>query len=104
MHQQIKKYVSLFFLLTLFFPILEKAHHELEHKDDIHCTASDKHFHELEHNCSICEFTIINSIHPVKSDVQLYIATQHFSFLPFIETNNGIEAFQYLPARAPPIA
>jgi hypothetical protein len=84
--------------------MLEKGIHAFEHKADIHCTATDKHFHKAEHHCAICELTITNSTYLVTTDFQLHISVQHFLFLPFIESINTLDAFQYLPARAPPIA
>lgn len=78
--------------------------HHHEHKNDLHCTASNKHFHTLEHNCSICEFTIIDCTYPVTPNFHFNITLQQFLFLPFTEKINAPSAFQYLPARAPPIA
>lgn len=84
--------------------MVEKGLHELEHKDDIHCTATDKHFHNLEHTCSICEFTTIDLTYPVAQNFVLIIPSQQFLFQPFVEGSNETNAFQHLPARAPPIA
>ncbi len=84
--------------------MLEKGRHEFQHKAEIHCTATDKHFHNLEHSCSICEFTVTHSTYPVASNFQFNISVQQFLFLPFVESINAPNAFQHIPARAPPIA
>lgn len=104
MYPEFKKYVSILFLLIFLFPLVEKQIHEFEHKDDIHCSASDKHFHELEHNCSVCDHTLIDSTYSATTDYQLTLSFQPFSFRPFVESIHTPEAFQYLPARAPPVA
>jgi hypothetical protein len=103
MHQQLKKYGSLFLLLLFLFPIVEKQLHAFDHINDKHCVATDKHFHELEHSCSICEFTIADTC-PVP-DIQLDIVVSEYtySFQSFIQSLHVPEAFQDLPSRAPPI-
>ncbi len=82
----------------------EKGIHNFEHKADVHCTATDKHFHQLEHTCSICEFTLTHATDPLVADFQFNISVQELLFYPFVESINVPEAFQYLPARAPPVA
>lgn len=104
MYPEFKKYLSILFLLIFLFPIVEKQIHEFEHRDDVHCSAADKHFHELEHSCSLCDQTIIDSTYPLATDFQLIISFQPFLFHPFVESIHAPDAFQYLPARAPPIA
>ena len=77
--------------------------HAFEHYDEVHCQATDKHFHESEHSCSICDFTITES-YLVEGDYQFIISAKQFLFYPFIENVNTPHAFQYLPARAPPVS
>ncbi len=103
MHQYIKKYFSLFLLFLFLFPMVEKDAHAFKHQSDLHCTASDKHFHELEHTCSLCDFTITDSTYPTKTDHQFIVFTQQFLFHPFIESVFTLNAFQHIPARAPPV-
>ncbi|MGZ4053703.1 MAG: hypothetical protein ACXVPY_08135 [Bacteroidia bacterium] len=104
MHSQVKKYVSIFFLFLFLFPTIEKQVHAFEHSADSHCTATDKHFHTLEHSCSICDFTITDSNQAPETEIQFIISANHFSYHPFIESVNIPDAFQNLPSRAPPIA
>lgn len=84
--------------------MIEKEVHGFECSSDIHCTASEKHFHSLEHHCAICDFTISNSNTPPKTDFQLINSVHHFSFQLFNESIQTPIAFQHLPSRAPPIA
>ena len=104
MHQQLKKYISFFFLFLFLFPTIEKQLHAFEHREDVHCTAVNKHFHTQEHSCSICDFTITDSNASPDVDFQFIISAKHFSFQPFIESVNTPNAFQNLPSRAPPVA
>ncbi|MGQ0827798.1 MAG: hypothetical protein ACT4ON_05335 [Bacteroidota bacterium] len=101
--KHIKKYLSLFCLILFLFPLVEKNVHAFEHYDEVHCNSTDKHFHELEHTCSLCDFTITES-YSAESDYQLIISAKQFLFHPFIESVNTPHAFQDLPARAPPVS
>jgi hypothetical protein len=104
MHQQVKKYISYFFLFLFLFPTIEKQVHAFEHSTDVHCKATDKHFHTLEHSCTICEFTISNSDAAPETQLQFIISAKQFTFHSFIAHVNKPAAFQDLPSRAPPVA
>lgn len=104
MYTQFKKYLPLFFLFLFLFPMLKKGTHDLEHQSDIHCTATDKHYHDQEHSCPVCEFTLSYFSDVVVKKFQFYIPVQQFLFHPFVECIYVPDAFQYFPARAPPIA
>ena len=103
MLEHLKKYLSIFCLVLFLFPLIEKDLHALEHQSDIHCNASNKHFHSLEHACSICDFTITDSNYSSGSEHQYIISIQQFLFYPFVENVNTLHVFQLLPARAPPV-
>lgn len=104
MHNQVKKYISFFFLFLLLFPVAEKGIHALEHHNNNHCSITDKHFHQQEHACSICDFTITDSNSLPETDVAFIVSSQNFRFLPFSQSVNIPFAFANLPSRAPPIA
>jgi hypothetical protein len=104
MHSQFKKYLPLFFILLFLFPMVEKGMHDLEHGNDKHCRAKDKHFHELEHNCSVCDHTTVDLSSSLPADFVIIISAKQLLFCPFVESVNTPFAFQYLPARAPPLA
>lgn len=101
---QLKKYLSLFLLVLFLFPMLEKGMHDFEHRGDIHCNAKDKHFHSLEHNCSVCDHTIVDVSASLPTNLILVVTVKQLLFHPFVESIHAPGAFQYLPARAPPIA
>jgi hypothetical protein len=103
MRHHLKKYGSVFLLLLFLFPLVEKQLHIYDHRDDTRCLATDKHFHEQEHSCPICEFTITDS--GLLPDVQLHvILSEEVSvFQAFCENVHTPEAFQDLPSRAPPV-
>ena len=83
--------------------MVEMDMHAFEHQNDIHCNATDKHFHTLEHSCSLCDFTITDSSYPTENEHQFITSIQSFLFQPFIESVNTPSAFQNLPSRAPPV-
>jgi hypothetical protein len=103
MKTSIKKYLSLFLLALFLFPSVEKQLHAFEHLSDSHCTSANKHFHPLEHNCSICDFTITDSNSSAISTIHFVISSQTYSFNPFCESVNTPIAFADIPARAPPV-
>ena len=102
MYKQITKYLSLFLLSLFLFPMAEKGVHALEHSTDIYCTAGSKHFHNIEHNCAICDFSINDSNNPVNSPSQFVVPCGRVSFNFFSESVNAPCAFQDIPSRAPP--
>lgn len=104
MHKRVKKYYAFFFLFLLLFPLVEKGIHALEHHNEIHCTITDKHFHEQEHECSICAFTITDSNGLPSNDLSFVIPSQNFSYQEFTQRISIPFAFSNLPSRAPPIA
>jgi hypothetical protein len=103
MQKSIYKYFSLFFLLLFLFPLVEKQLHAFQHQSDLHCSATDKHFHSEEHNCSICDFTATDSNTFTESDFTFIISGSVFSYNSFIENVNSVKPFHHLPSRAPPI-
>jgi hypothetical protein len=93
---------SLVFLLAFLFPQIEQQIHAFEHIDDFHCNSSDKHFHEQEHRCSICDYTLTDSSEPTEAAFTTlrFSSSFHYSTSTFIVFCSNEE--QNLPARAPP--
>jgi hypothetical protein len=103
MRQQWKKYGSIFLLLLFLFPLVEKQLHLYDHVDDNRCLATDKHFHEQEHSCRICEFTITDSGLIPDVPFQLIPFEETGLFYWFIQNIHTPDAFQDIPSRAPPV-
>jgi hypothetical protein len=98
------KNISSIFLLFLFlFPLVEKEMHALEHADDFHCSSVDKHFHELEHSCSICDYTIPATLGSSNNSFHFVFNEQIISFNLYTDCINIPTAYQDIPSRAPPI-
>src|ERR1700741_4415458 len=78
---RLKRYIALFSLLAFLFPQALNLVHELEHRNDFHCSEKFvKHFHEEEHHCDICDFVPL-----VSGDTKI----EHLnSYLPFSSTVN----------------
>ncbi|MES2591872.1 MAG: hypothetical protein V4608_08310 [Bacteroidota bacterium] len=104
MRKEFIKYSSFILLVLFLFPMVEKQVHAFEHITDTHCTANDKHFHEAEHHCDICDFTITDSNSSASIDYHFIISVNPFSFQTLIASVHVQNAFQNLPSRAPPIA
>lgn len=52
----IRKYLSLFMLLSILFPIGDKAMHDIEHFNEDHCAVKETHYCRSEHLCTICDY------------------------------------------------
>ncbi len=103
MKKHLQTYSSFLLLLLFLFPLVQQQVHSLEHAEDIHCTATDKHFHNQEHNCSLCDYTVNKSGTSAINSFSFTIASSSFSFNPFIESVNVPLSFSDLPSRAPPV-
>jgi hypothetical protein len=104
MRKELQKYLSLLLLVLFLFPMLEKQRHAFEHVADKHCTANEKHFHEEEHHCSICDFTITDSTTSTSAYRLQTLSIQQASFSVLPQSIYFPDAFQSLPSRAPPVA
>jgi hypothetical protein len=104
MQKVLNKYFSFFFLFLFLFPMVEKQLHALAHADEVHCSADEKHFHELEHSCSICDFNLTDSPTLTSVSYSFIIIEVENTYDTFIEGVNTSLRVVHLPARAPPIA
>ena len=103
--QRLKKYSSFFLLLLFLFPVVEKQVHTFIHYSDNHCSSTtDKHFHESEHSCNLCDFNFTDSTPLEKSDLSFYIKITPASFNIFIKNSKAADPLYHLPCRAPPVA
>lgn len=104
MRKKFIKYCSFILLVLFLFPMAEKQVHAFEHITDSHCTTNDKHFHESEHHCDICDFTITDSNSPTNNIYHFIISVNPFSFQALTASAHLQKPFHNLPSRAPPIA
>lgn|GEM_PF-699859 len=103
MNLSIRKYLSLFLLSIFLFAYTEKSVHDVLHADDVHChSITEKHFHNIEHHCAICDFEF-----PFfdKAHVQQLSFTHSFTSSIFLATeqNIALSEISSLPSRAPPV-
>jgi len=103
MNNALKKYCSILFLFLFLFPQVEKEIHAFEHLDDVHCTATDKHFHELEHTCSICDYTHSNSTESPQNNYKVILVENNYYYNLYTPSVNIPHSFQDIPTRAPPV-
>ena len=55
------KYIPVFLLFLFLFPLVEIGIHDFSHRNDSHCLSNQKHFHQQEHNCSLCDYNTSTS-------------------------------------------
>src|SRR4051812_10201840 len=73
MYKTLLKIFSLLLCLGLLAPILEKSIHSWQHRNDIHCNTSGKHFHEQEHDCNVCDYDMpVQDVQSVVCDLTIY--------------------------------
>lgn len=98
----IHKGISIFISALLLFLFVEKSLHELDHVNDFHCTASEKHIHNQEHTCSLCDFniTIQTFVHTTEQTVQSLSFTEITVVYYFSDSHKQVALS---PARAPPV-
>jgi hypothetical protein len=104
MLQPLKKYYSVLLLAIFLFPLAEKEVHALEHRSDFHCSSADQHFHELEHNCEICDFILSSSDGSPEILPSLYLFAYSFSYRPAITCVYELNTIDQSGSRAPPVA
>jgi len=103
MKEQLKKISSIALLFLFLFPIIEKGWHDAHHLDDAHCVATYKHFHTLEHSCSVCEFTSTNTLSGVATKFQFLLSVRGVTYHRFAESSFFHTPQHQLPSRAPPV-
>ena len=60
-------------LALLFFPMVKKAIHDIEHLEQEHCGEKQTHFCQVEHNCSICDYHLSSTLTPPKNAIAIAI-------------------------------
>lgn len=91
-------------LALLLFPMVEKAMHEIEHLDGKHCGIKDTHFCEVEHSCTICDYTFSSPSTSPKEPNQLDIilVLTEYSVVEFT-SNTTISQKYTFSLRGPPV-
>ena len=68
-------------LLLFLFPQVQKGWHDFEHRHDSHCDATaEVHLHQLEHVCSMCDFSIAVGIENSITNYEIFLSALRFSF------------------------
>ena len=62
-----QKYLSLFLLCVLIFPVADKTCHELKHLSETHCTGKGLHYCAQENTCQICDYVFSNAHVPLSN-------------------------------------
>ena len=104
MSKIIKNFLAPFLLVLFLFPQIQKGIHDFEHRHDTHCDAkAEKHFHTLEHVCSICNFSIPVSIEFLTFYFNKLITFNEIVFQIPVGNNIIADCFYKIPPRAPPV-
>jgi hypothetical protein len=102
MSSLLRQLFSLLLCAGLLAPIVERSIHSFEHRNDIHCTSSGKHFHALEHNCSTCDYDVpAQDVTSVFCDITIYACTPEYisNFHPGFSSQSIVSG----TPRAPPV-
>ena len=99
-----KNIIAAFLLFIFLLPTTEQVLHSWQHRNDLHChVKGEKHFHEQEHHCSLCDFSSTSSAnisqHFSFHIIQIFVA--EISFSPSLHFLS--EAVNPFGARPPPL-
>lgn len=97
-------FISLLLLAVFCYPLVQIEVHAFEHRNDTHCDATaEVHLHELEHVCSICDFSVSFSEGAVATYFNVIevinSGTWFTASVPVVPST----AWPFLPPRAPPV-
>ena len=84
--------------------MVEKEVHSFEHAADPHCVSINKHFHNAEHNCPICDFVFVSSENPIKANNAIVLFSTSFCYIPSINSIYELNRIDNSGSRAPPIS
>lgn len=64
----------------LLFPTVDKAIHDFEHRNDVHCGIREVHYCEAEHTCSLCDYVCSSNSEPPKctEHLSVFFRTYHY--------------------------
>ncbi|MEI6020828.1 MAG: hypothetical protein WCR21_06835 [Bacteroidota bacterium] len=101
--KRIKKYLSLFFLALLLFPVLEKTSHELEHLKEKHCAGKGLHYCPAENNCHVCDYVFSKANTPPTdyNHLNIVLVSNTNKHLGFV-SNEITPILCTFPLRGPP--
>ena len=100
---RLQSFFSAFVLALFLFPLVEKEVHAFQHADAFHCKATDKHFHEQEHSCPICDFIVPVGTAPSRAVYNFEVYASSSIVLPFSETKIFSSSKYFVSLRAPPV-
>ncbi len=99
----IRKYLSLFVLLSIFFPIGEKAIHDIEHFNEDLCVIKDTHYCRSEHHCAICDYVFSSSSQSPTAKYKIVVFSQMLNTIVLLIVFNAIVSPKYtFTLRGPP--
>ncbi|MDP1802409.1 MAG: hypothetical protein Q8L81_13710 [Bacteroidota bacterium] len=102
--KMIRKYISLLMLVSLLFPIVEKALHDIEHFNDDSCEIKHIHFCKAEHICFICDYVFSSSSNPPVASNRVIVFGQLSIILILIIAFNTIISQKFtFTLRGPPV-
>ena len=100
----IRKYLSLFMLLSILFPIGDKAMHDIEHFNEDHCAVKETHYCRSEHLCTICDYVFSSSSHSPIAKYKIVVFSQILIIIILFLVLNTIVSPKYtFTFRGPPV-
>lgn len=90
-------------ILLLLFPQLSKAWHGLEHENDFHCKEkTQKHFHEEEHHCDVCDFVFDAGLDGSPDLWKINVHELPLANVVLTDPQRTVQPVLYYGLRAPP--
>ena len=99
-----KKHLYLFLLCLFLFPFVEKGLHDFSHRNDFSCSVkTEKHIHNEEHNCFICDFNIPAATEPTPHSDGFFLTVTSFNYSSFSQHLILPKADYKFSPRSPPL-
>jgi hypothetical protein len=84
-------------------PTTEGIIHAIQHSNEQHCSAlNEKHFHEQEHHCALCDYNLIDHFSNSNDEFVQILNTTLFKYQQKKQTNFAYLQFQNVKLRGPP--
>lgn len=80
----------------------EKELHALKHTNDEHCQSGEKHFHQQEHHCFICDFIISTTTSVKTTNDENVLFASFLKYTSKYVSNLSIERIDNTSSRGPP--
>ena len=102
--RMLRKYISFVMLISLLFPIGEKAVHYIDHIYEKHCEIKETHYCKFEPSCTICDYVFSSTSNLPLNQNQFIVFRQIIIILSLAIVFNTVIPTKFtFTLRGPPV-